>query len=86
MFQSLAQHNGSLSVKDLAEKSGASYELLGKMPDTPSVHGTNISLERVLRYLASNGLMENAEPDRFHANKATHVFADPMAKAGLYHA
>ncbi|KAL5347912.1 hypothetical protein ACLOAV_007323 [Pseudogymnoascus australis] len=69
IFKQLAKRT-TLTVTELAETSGASPELLG----------------RILRYLASVGFITNVDPGQFQANKSTHVLADPLADAGLLHA
>ena len=42
--------------------------------------------ERLLRYLASTGHIENVGLDQYRANKVSHVLAAPVAQAGLRHA
>lgn len=71
LFKELAKENAdSMTGMQLAEKTGASPQLL----------------DRLLRYLASAGYLANVAPDRFQANKMTHVLASPLASPGLHHA
>ncbi|KAL8712080.1 MAG: hypothetical protein Q9220_003514 [cf. Caloplaca sp. 1 TL-2023] len=70
LFQELAKEGaGTMTVTDLAEKSGASPDLLA----------------RILRYLAAVGYVLNVGYNQFRANQMTQVLANPIAAAGLYH-
>ncbi|KEF63069.1 uncharacterized protein A1O9_01045 [Exophiala aquamarina CBS 119918] len=71
LFAELAKDGtDAITATELAGRLGASPELL----------------ERILRYLASVGYMENTGPNQYKANKATHMCALPMIRPGLIHA
>lgn len=42
-------------------------------------------LERVLRYLASVGTIEEDGVDKFRANATTHLLISPMVEGAVYH-
>ncbi|KAL4781992.1 S-adenosyl-L-methionine-dependent methyltransferase [Aspergillus varians] len=64
LFRSLSQSQDPLSVAQLAKQSGASPQLF----------------ERLLRYLASNNIIEEVGQGQFKGNKTTHVLADEKAE------
>ncbi|KAE8366796.1 S-adenosyl-L-methionine-dependent methyltransferase [Aspergillus caelatus] len=70
LFRSFSQSEIPLQVDQVAEKTGASPQLF----------------ECILRYLASNGFVIEADHGKFKANKATHTLASQMAEAFIYHA
>ncbi|KAE8421867.1 O-methyltransferase-domain-containing protein [Aspergillus pseudocaelatus] len=70
LFRSFSQSEIPLQVDQVAEKTGASPQLF----------------ECILRYLASNGFIIEADHGKFKANKATHTLASQMAEAFIYHA
>ncbi|KAJ5610647.1 hypothetical protein N7510_007366 [Penicillium lagena] len=69
IFGTLCNHQGSMSVDDLAKSSGASPQLL----------------ERVLRYLASNNIIHEVSEDEYEANKSTHIIADPAGEGMIHY-
>ncbi|OJI97340.1 hypothetical protein ASPVEDRAFT_49365 [Aspergillus versicolor CBS 583.65] len=66
LFRSLSQSQDALSVTQLAEHCTADYG----------------HIERILRYLASNNIIEEVGQGQFKANKTTHILAD--GKAGIF--
>ncbi|OGM42145.1 hypothetical protein ABOM_009170 [Aspergillus bombycis] len=70
LFRLLSQSEMPFEVAQVAQESSASPHLF----------------ECVLRYLASNGLILEADHGKFKANRATHTLASQMAEAFVYHA
>ncbi|KAL4989304.1 O-methyltransferase-domain-containing protein [Aspergillus falconensis] len=64
LFRSLAQSQSPLSVEQLAKQSGASPQLF----------------ERIIRYLASNNLIEEIGQGQFRANRITHYLGSASAE------
>ncbi|KAJ9610291.1 hypothetical protein H2200_005068 [Cladophialophora chaetospira] len=82
--------NCSFTAVELAEKLGASSDLLGQetppqVRRQPAIYSSN-HIERILRYLASIGYITNPAQNQYGANKITHILASPIAKAGIIHA
>lgn len=69
VFDALSRNKNPLSVVELAEQSGAAPELMG----------------RILRYLASIGMLKETGKDEFTANNITKVLADPNYQGGVHH-
>ncbi|KAL3480412.1 S-adenosyl-L-methionine-dependent methyltransferase [Aspergillus californicus] len=69
IFQALAQSPKPLNVAQLAERSSADPEML----------------ERLVRYLASNGEMEEVGMGKYKANKNTYILSDSMTEAFISH-
>ncbi|KAI3396486.1 hypothetical protein diail_12106 [Diaporthe ilicicola] len=69
IFQTLAEAKSPMTAKELAAKKGASPMLVG----------------RILRYLASVGMIQENGPDAFTASEVTMTLAQPGYRGGVYH-
>ncbi|KAL2865424.1 O-methyltransferase-domain-containing protein [Aspergillus lucknowensis] len=70
LFKSLSQSQHPLQVAQLAAQLCINPQMLA----------------RIVRYLASNGLIDEVGVGEFKANKSTHIFSDRKAEAFVYHA
>ncbi|KIW79623.1 hypothetical protein Z517_06236 [Fonsecaea pedrosoi CBS 271.37] len=70
LFQELVKHDSTVSGARLTANIKASAELV----------------ERLLRYLASVGFLDNPGSAEYRPNKITHFLASPVAAAGVHHA
>ncbi|KUJ08091.1 o-methyltransferase-like protein [Mollisia scopiformis] len=69
IFEALKASEQPLGVDTLAEKNGASPELLG----------------RILRYLASQGMIKETSKNHFTTSNLTSMLADKNYQGGIYH-
>lgn len=89
LFKTLSNAQSPSSVDDLALASGAEPALLGEQPSGKMTHlGLPLSLDplgRILRYLASVGIVDETSRHHFAANHATKTLAEDVSEAGLKH-
>ncbi|KAJ5175128.1 S-adenosyl-L-methionine-dependent methyltransferase [Penicillium canariense] len=69
LFRNIAAHKGSMTTVQLADITGSSPQLLG----------------RLLRYLSSNGMIRETGLHEYQANTNTHILADDKGEAMVYH-
>ncbi|KAL4873660.1 hypothetical protein BDV12DRAFT_207505 [Aspergillus spectabilis] len=69
IFQLLSKSQDPLSAAQMAEYSGAHPQMF----------------ERIVRYLASNDMIQDVGQGQFKANNVTHVLASPAAEAFISH-
>lgn len=65
--------------------SGAAPELMGMYLRLLSRNAADNFQGRILRYLASVGMVKEESKDAYSANNITKVLADPNYQAGIYH-
>ncbi|EKG09545.1 O-methyltransferase family 2 [Macrophomina phaseolina MS6] len=68
IFRALSESEQPLTVADLAQRSGAAPQLMG----------------RILRYLASIDMIDETDKDTFTANHITKLLADPDREGGIH--
>lgn len=85
IFSSVAQSEKPLTTSELAQLSGAAPELMGMYFRLSLRNPANNFQGRILRYLASVGMVKEESKDAYSANNITKVLADPNYQAGIYH-
>ena len=74
-----------MTTSALAQLSGAAPELMGMYIRLLLRKLADNFQGRILRYLASVGMVREESKDAYSANNITKVLADPNYQAGIYH-
>lgn len=85
IFSAVAQSEKPLTTSELAQLSGAAPELMGMYFRLLLKNTADSFQGRILRYLASVGMVKEESKDTYSANNITKVLADPNYEAGIYH-
>lgn len=86
IFEAINESKAPLNVEQLAAKTGAAPELLGKSRNMAPHRLENWSCAgRILRYLASEGQIKETSKDHFGSSSITPVLAEKNYQGGIRH-
>lgn len=88
LFRTLAENDKPFKLAKLAEATGATPELLGKLIlplSRQDLTDHTVIAERVARYLASNNTIKEVGINEYQASNITHIFASDLGEGMVYH-
>ena len=85
IFEALNESKEPLSAATLAQKTGTAPELLGSKRMMAKKLSSWLSLGRILRFLAAEGLVKDTSKDHFTSNSTTSALADKSYQGAIIH-